>query len=207
MSGAKKTGQMTIGKLDAARRQLQTAITLWFNDGDPVSVHTLAFAAYEIIHSVSLKRNPNRPDLLFDSDWIKPEHQKEANDLLRKPANFFKHADRDGDSVISFHPKQSEAFFLFSIRGIYLCGERSNTEEDAWMMWLQIQKPHLLTDIGRERLEKSIPIDSLVTARSMSKKEFFAAYRDAVHVLATGKVPPSGPSGRIRTYPLNVDFK
>jgi len=47
-----------ISKLDAARRQLATAITLWFEDRDPVSIHTLVFAAYEIIHAVSKQRNP-----------------------------------------------------------------------------------------------------------------------------------------------------
>jgi hypothetical protein len=57
---ATKTTTLTIGKLDAARRQLSTAITLWFGSDDPVSIHTLAHAAYEIIHTVSRKRNPDR---------------------------------------------------------------------------------------------------------------------------------------------------
>jgi hypothetical protein len=47
---------LRLTKLDVARRQLQTAITLWFTDGDPVSIHTLAFAAYEIIHVISKKQ-------------------------------------------------------------------------------------------------------------------------------------------------------
>ncbi|MGI8569030.1 MAG: hypothetical protein ACR2KT_08130 [Methylocella sp.] len=68
-----------IGKLDAARRQLRTAITLWFNDGDPVSVHTLAYAAYEVIHAISEKRDPTRRDLLFDSRLIKDEFRGEWN--------------------------------------------------------------------------------------------------------------------------------
>jgi hypothetical protein len=40
--------KIVVTKLDAARRQLRTAIHLWFNDGDPVSIHALAFAAYEL---------------------------------------------------------------------------------------------------------------------------------------------------------------
>ena len=36
--------KLHVTKLDAARRQLETAITLWFHDGDPVSIHTLAAA-------------------------------------------------------------------------------------------------------------------------------------------------------------------
>jgi hypothetical protein len=56
-----------ISKLAAARRQLATAIELWFIDGDPVAIHTLAFAAFEVIRTISKKRNPNRRKLLFDS--------------------------------------------------------------------------------------------------------------------------------------------
>jgi hypothetical protein len=62
-----------ITKLDAARRHLATAIRLWFQNEDVVSIHTLAFAAYEVIHVISKKRNQYRRDLLFDSDWIKDE--------------------------------------------------------------------------------------------------------------------------------------
>jgi hypothetical protein len=41
--------KIVVTKLDAARRQLKTAIKLWFEDGDPVAIHTLIVAAYEII--------------------------------------------------------------------------------------------------------------------------------------------------------------
>jgi hypothetical protein len=41
--GQSKT--IRIGKLDAARRQLQAAIMLWFTEGDPVAIHTIASAA------------------------------------------------------------------------------------------------------------------------------------------------------------------
>jgi len=40
--------KLKISKLDAAKRQLETAIRLYFNEADPVSVHTLAGAAHTI---------------------------------------------------------------------------------------------------------------------------------------------------------------
>ena len=43
---------IVIAKLDAAKRQLQTAIALFFDDGDPISIHTLACAAYDVIDDV-----------------------------------------------------------------------------------------------------------------------------------------------------------
>lgn len=41
--------KIQVTKLDAVRRQLETAVILWFHDGDPVSIHTLTGAAYQII--------------------------------------------------------------------------------------------------------------------------------------------------------------
>jgi hypothetical protein len=36
-------------KIEAARRQIESAIWLWFLDGDPVSIHTLAAAAHRTL--------------------------------------------------------------------------------------------------------------------------------------------------------------
>ena len=44
---------LKVSKLDAAKRQLETAIRLYFSNGDPVSIHTLVAAAYAILHDVT----------------------------------------------------------------------------------------------------------------------------------------------------------
>ncbi len=41
-----------ISKHDAARRQIFTAIRLYFNHGDLVSMHTLAAAAFKITQNI-----------------------------------------------------------------------------------------------------------------------------------------------------------
>ncbi|MGY2811933.1 hypothetical protein [Bradyrhizobium sp. USDA 4506] len=110
-------------KLDEARRQLRTAITLWFNGGDPVAIHTLAFGAYEILHHLSEKRDPSRRDLIFGTLTVRDQFRRDWNQRVRKEANFFKHADRDGDSVIEFNPAFTEHFILFAIVARRLCGE------------------------------------------------------------------------------------
>jgi hypothetical protein len=168
-----------IGKFEAARRQLRTAIRLWFNDGDPVSIHTLAFAAYEIIHAISEKRDPFRRDLLFDTVLIKDEYRQDWNRHVRKHANFFKHADRDGDSVIEFNPDFSEWFIFFAIAGRELCGEQASDEESTFMWWMQIHKPHILTEQGRKMVSDHIPIDGLQQLRTLAKHEFFEVWREA----------------------------
>jgi hypothetical protein len=170
---------ITVSKLDAARRQLQTAITLWFSNGDPVSIHTLTYAAYEIIHSLSKKKNPGRRDLFFDSFVVKDEYRDQFNVFIKRHANFFKHANKDGDAVIEFKPILTELFFLFSILGVEFCGERHNIEESAFMFWLYFHKPHLLTDHGRKKFIEGISIDHLNNIRAIPKNDFLQAIRTA----------------------------
>jgi hypothetical protein len=169
---------MRIGKFDAARRQLRTAITLWFNDGDPVSTHTLAFAAYEVIHAISEKRDPNRRDLLFDAALVKDEYRREFNVAIRKHANFFKHADRNGDSVIDFDPRTTEIYLMFAIVGVALCGESHTEEESIFLWWLQINRPDLLTDQGHKMVADHIPVHALEDFRALSKREFLRAFQE-----------------------------
>jgi hypothetical protein len=97
-------GRITLGKFDVARGQLRTAIGLWFEDGDPASIHTLAYASYEIIHRISKKKNPQRETLLFDSKVIDDKYRKTFVTALKDIANFFKHANKDPEGVLTFDP-------------------------------------------------------------------------------------------------------
>jgi hypothetical protein len=45
-----------VNKLEAARRQLETAITLYFAEDDEVSIATLAGAAYGLIRDINEKQ-------------------------------------------------------------------------------------------------------------------------------------------------------
>ena len=49
--------KIKVSKLDAARRQLETAIKLYFVFGDPISIHTLSAAAYNVIRDLNTKKD------------------------------------------------------------------------------------------------------------------------------------------------------
>src|SRR5438045_7911123 len=49
-------GAKRITKLEAAVRQLRAAILLYFSNGDEVAIHTLAFAAHEILRQLAKAR-------------------------------------------------------------------------------------------------------------------------------------------------------
>jgi|GraSoi_2013_80cm_1033760.scaffolds.fasta_scaffold39606_1 hypothetical protein len=170
---------LKLKKLDAAQRQLRTAITLWFHDGDPVAIHALAFAAYEVIHTVSKKRNPYRRDLLFDTLLIKDEYRKDFCIKLKEHAWFFKHADRDSEAEIEFNSELSEGFILYAILGRELCGEPQSQEESTYLWWLQLHHPSILTQKGRDALAKLMPVENLQYIRRLSKRDFFEGMQDA----------------------------
>jgi len=170
---------ITISKLDAARRQLETAITLWFNDGDPVSIHTLASAAYEIVHAVSKKRDPNRRDLIFDSALIKDEYRSQFAIWVKRQANFFKHGNHDSEAVIEFQPELTRQFFLFTIFGLEICGEKKSIAESAFIWWLCIHEPQCLTDQGRRNLTDRIPVDNISQLRALAKRDLLEAFQIA----------------------------
>jgi hypothetical protein len=172
--------KIRISKLEAARRQLKTAITLWFTDGDPVPIHSLAFAAYEILHAISEKRDPKRIDLIFDSALVEEERLGEWNRVIRKDANFFKHADRDGDSVIEFAPQSSEIFMLFAIWARQLCGEAASVEERSFMIWLSVSRSKIVSDKGRKKLVDGLSVEDIANLRTLTKQQFWQVCRKSL---------------------------
>jgi hypothetical protein len=163
---------ISITKLDAARRHLTTAIKLWFADGDPVSMHSLGYAAYEVIHVLS--KNANRKEtLIYDTEFIREEFRSDFYKLVRKAPNFFKHADRDPDGTVEFTPQFTEMFFLFSILGLETMGLKLGGEEKAFLLWLSIHNPGTMADGAMQKFLQGFPVEVMEETRSIPKAEFF----------------------------------
>ncbi len=136
--------KIKISKLDAARRQILTAIRLYFNHGDIVSMHTLASAAFKITQNICDKSSDLADSL---TDWIdelvKPEAKKMLWNKLHEIANFFKHADRDPDAVHEFYPGQTEYILFFAVYQYRkLTGEWS-VEIRLFSTWFMLHHPKI----------------------------------------------------------------
>jgi hypothetical protein len=169
---------VNVSKLDAARRQLATAIELWFNDKDQVSIHALAYAAYEVIHTIS-KKEGRTQTLIFDAIAVPSQFRKVFAAHVKKGANFFKHADHDPNGTIEFQPVLAEIFFVFSILGLSSVGIPANEYESAFLWWFYLNRPLLLTQHGREIFAKLFPIDAINEVRSWPKGEFLDIFLQA----------------------------
>ena len=130
--------EMQISKLDAARRQLETAIRLYFHTGDPVSIHTLTAAAYQIIRNINQNRGGKKrlqKDLILE--LAKPEFRAELIQKMNAAENFFKHADKDPDALLEFNPVQTDIMIQDALESYFhLTGEQTPlmTTYKAWFM-------------------------------------------------------------------------
>jgi hypothetical protein len=94
---------LTITKTTAAQRQLETAISLWFNSGDPVSIHTLAVAALDCLHAIGTPLG--KPSAV--AAWTEAQ-SKPARERIKAAQNFFKHGFRDINGQINYDPTHGE---------------------------------------------------------------------------------------------------
>ncbi len=105
-----------VAKLDSARRQLETAVRLYFSEADPVSIHTLTSAAHQVLSDVNRARG-GAPMLKEQvPTWVRPDATAEAKRRLNEAANFFKHGDRDHDEVLEFSEGQTELLLYDAVR-------------------------------------------------------------------------------------------
>jgi hypothetical protein len=104
---------LQLTKLDAAASQMETAIRLYFADGDPVSIHTLACASCDLVRDVGRAQGIAKLTVKdWGLDYVKAEHRGEIRHLLSSSQNFFKHADRDSSETIDFNPEEPAARLL-----------------------------------------------------------------------------------------------
>jgi hypothetical protein len=143
-----KTVKVTVTKLQAARRQLETALTLYFDEKDPVSIHTLAAAACDVLRDLNGKVG-GKPMLVKDkgleqfADKLGQTPNQIAN-ILNETQNFFKHANLDGNKTLTFDDGQAE-LLLFDAVGKYT----EMTKEEvpifaAFVQWFLCHHPEVV---------------------------------------------------------------
>lgn len=167
-----------VSKLDAARRQLDCAIALYFNDGDSVSTHTLVAAAYEVLRDLSAREN-GMPAMLKERtlDFVRPEHQKAVRQKLSEAENFFKHADRDPTEILEFSASQTESLLLDACDQHTHLTRTTTPAMQAMRLWYIVH--HLNVCVLPEAEMAKMNVSAKVLT-SMKKDEFFALAKESV---------------------------
>lgn len=139
---------MRLSKLDAATRQLETALRLFFSGGDPVSIYTLGMAAHDILAALAKHRGLATSG--FKTEMLKsirPEKKDEIRKLLSRDQSFFKHADRDPEGVTDFPPRVTQVFLWWAC-GLYqsLTDGHQTPLMALFRVWVGVARPEFFSD-------------------------------------------------------------
>lgn len=166
--------RITINKLAAARRQLETAIQLHFTNADPVSARTLAGAAYGLVQDVNARRGGNT-DMLKDlGQWLPKEVAKEFNTHKNRAENFLKHANNDPDAELTLDIRWTEVLLFDASRKFCELTGQYRPLMLLAMVWFWRCYPELLEGQYRAARETGIRPPSLdLTVFPKDRQTFF----------------------------------
>jgi hypothetical protein len=159
-----------ISKIDVACRHLDTAIALWFQESDPVSIHLLACASHQIIHDVIHSRGGDDP--LFDSPYIKPEFKAKAKKAFHQHYNFLKHADREPEASMEFDSSAPQYFIIFSAIGLEQLGIKNNLLRFAFFLYFGFHNPEFMGEDGFKSFAKDFHIE-IIPELKLPRRDFF----------------------------------
>jgi hypothetical protein len=139
----------TVNKLDVARRQMNEAIRLFFEQRDPIAIHTLAAAAAQVLHDLCKAHGIKTP--FRDAKIIRADKLKYWMQHLKAPENFFKHADRDRNATHAFRPKAAE-YMIFDAAYMYsLVTKRQTYEAAVFQGWFFLNYSEMLLESDYKR--------------------------------------------------------
>ncbi len=133
-----------ITKPQAASRLLDSAIHLFFSNGDAVAIHTLAASAANLFSDLAERSEVHaswRTHLREESGLSR----KALTDILHLEWNFFKHAERNPTGTLSFNELLSEDFMFMAVLD---CGELLPTTlpMQVFQIWYIAAHPERFAD-------------------------------------------------------------
>jgi hypothetical protein len=144
--------KIRINKLDAARRQLDSAVRMTFSEEDPVAIHSVVAAAHRVVRDICEKRGDIESYLRF-TDWIAPGHEKDFWGAINASANFIKHADTDVDSIHEMDDETSDFMIAYASKWFRDLGNSPSIEMRTFLGWWALQntktlKPEVFSQSG-----------------------------------------------------------
>lgn len=135
-----------VAKLEGAERLLKTAIQLFFDDGDMLSIHVLVAGAHEVLRTL-LSKSGDAASLLKDNPTIRREKLKEVGSLMNRTQNFLKHADEDPDSILDYY-EAGTPFWIYDAIQMHskLPGSSKYRAFFMFQIWFLREYPTVVSD-------------------------------------------------------------
>jgi hypothetical protein len=141
-----------VGKLEAGKRLLGEAITLFFEERDPLAIHTLAASAQGVLRDIAIATNAEHASILHDHPYVRPERRKEWINAINAPRNFLKHADKDPDGVLEFDEIENENLLLDAVLLYATVSETPLSAANVFMGWFTTKHPELREAISHNQI-------------------------------------------------------
>jgi hypothetical protein len=154
-----------VTKKIAATNQLETAISLWLEERDPVSVHTLAAAANDILHALGSHVGKPSP---FNK-WLKTVSKKTQERRLA-PQNFFKHGFRDVNGKLLYLPLSGEVILFSAVWSYQAIFKQLTPFMQLYGAFFVLQHRDIARQDIIEGLSKGLPINDLA---NLDRAQFF----------------------------------
>jgi len=144
--------KIKVTKIEAARRQIDTAIRMLFGAEDPIAVLTLISAAERILRDIGAQKNA--PIHQLHLEMLKPGTEKEFWSMVNRPANFLKHADKDPDDILDNIDEKLNDIKIF-ISCLYYTDLQftRSIEMDTFLTWFFVVNPHFINEEHAEAKE------------------------------------------------------
>ena len=150
--------------MDAARRQIDTAIRMTFANEDPVAIHSVVAAGHRIIRDICELRGDVESYLRF-TDWIEPKFEREFWRHMNASANFLKHAESDSNSVHELDDEAADYMIVFASKWYGDLGYTRSREMNTFATWWAIQRPEQITPSFLAQIEKAGFIEQFETMK------------------------------------------
>jgi hypothetical protein len=132
-------------KVDAARRQLESAIRMFFGNEDPLAVYTVACAAERILRDVAENSSSSNLHQRL-KQMIKPGKEKEFWKRSNQSANFLKHADHDPVGTLEIKDEEIE-FTLALVCGYWVSlGHHPSGQIRGFLSWFVAMHPEFIAE-------------------------------------------------------------
>ena len=180
--------EIPITKYEAGIGQLETAIILWFNEGHPVAVHTLAVAADDCLNSLK-KHKTKTPSPIRIAIKKLP---RKVQDAWHESQNFFKHGDKELRRTLRFFPLITDLILMNAVIS------HANLRNDptslilAFLFRFQIEQPAFAAPFkgAYKPLYQLFTIDP---SEELTRPQFFEKYFPRIEYIMNSPVVLDGP--------------
>lgn len=165
-------------KKSVAKSQLETAISLWFEYGDPVSTLILAYNAHEILHALAKKIG--KPSQL--KTWL-GTMPKRFQARWEYVWNFCKHGLKDVEDETPHDPRHAEILINFSGKYYRDVFGKPTPLVFAFDLRFLLEHPDFVdwsAFIERSAVPISQFFETYREAASQSRREFLRTYLPAI---------------------------